>query len=65
MNFRTNFFIHKGEEIGYVLPGKLMMKIGNTSYPLRDGDVIYLTTEMPSHWQNPGPGLARLFWLKL
>jgi transcriptional regulator with XRE-family HTH domain/KaiC/GvpD/RAD55 family RecA-like ATPase len=61
----THFFIHKGEEIGYVLSGKLQMKIGNNSYTLRVGDAIYLTTEMPTHWQNSGPGIARLFWIKL
>ncbi len=61
----THFFIHKGKEIGYVISGKLQMKIGSRSYSVRTGDVVYLTTEMPSFWQNPGPGPARLFWLKL
>jgi transcriptional regulator with XRE-family HTH domain/KaiC/GvpD/RAD55 family RecA-like ATPase len=60
-----HFFIHKGEEIGYLLSGKLHMKIGNTTYTVRAGDVIYLTTDIPSHWMNPGTSLARLFWIKL
>ncbi|MBW1801268.1 MAG: hypothetical protein JRJ85_11130 [Deltaproteobacteria bacterium] len=29
------------------------------------GDVIYLTSEMPSQWKNPGPGVARLLWIKV
>lgn len=61
----AHFFIHKGEEIGYVLSGKIQLKLGNSTHTLRSGDVIHLTAEMPSQWKNPGPGLARLFWLKI
>jgi len=64
-NLPSHFFIHKGEEIGYLLSGKLQMKLGKAVYSIRAGDVIYLTSEMPSQWKNPGPGLARLLWLKI
>ncbi len=60
-----HFFIHKGDEIGYSLSGKMQVKIGNVVYTIRTGDVIYLTAETPSQWINPGPGVASLFWLKL
>ena len=61
----SHFFIHKGEEIGYLLSGKLQLKLGKTDYTVSARDTIYLTTEMPSQWKNPGPGLARLLWLKI
>jgi len=61
----SHFFIHKGEEVGYLLSGKLQMKLGKAVYSARAGDVIYLTSEMPSQWKNPGPGLARMLWLKI
>ena len=61
----SHFFIHKGEEVGYLLSGKLQMKLGKAVYSARAGDVIYLTSEMPSQWKNPGQGLARLLWLKI
>jgi len=64
-NLQSHFFIHKGEEIGYLLSGKLQMKLGKAVYSIRAGDVIYLTSGMPSQWKNPGPGLARLLWLKI
>jgi quercetin dioxygenase-like cupin family protein len=64
-NLNTHFFYHKGEEIGYLLSGKLQLKIESTSYTINAGDVVYLTTEIPSHWKNPGPGLARLLWFKI
>jgi transcriptional regulator with XRE-family HTH domain len=60
----AHFFIHKGEEMGYVLSGKLRMSLNKATYTVRAGDVIYLTSEMPNHWKNPGPNVARLLWIK-
>lgn len=64
-NIPSHFFIHKGEEIGYLLSGKLQLKLGKAVYMGHAGDVIYLTSEMPSQWKNPGPDSARLLWLKI
>jgi transcriptional regulator with XRE-family HTH domain/KaiC/GvpD/RAD55 family RecA-like ATPase len=61
----THFFIHKGEEIGYLLSGKLQLKMEKSVYMVSTGDVIYLTSEMPSQWKNPGPGVAKLLWMKI
>jgi len=61
----SHFFIHKGDEVGYVLTGRLQVKINKAVYTLRTGDVIYLTSEMPTLWRNPGPTIARLLWLKI
>jgi transcriptional regulator with XRE-family HTH domain/KaiC/GvpD/RAD55 family RecA-like ATPase len=61
----SHFFIHKGEEMGYLLSGKLQMKTEQSSHTLRSGDVVYLTSEIPSHWKNPGPGTAKLLWIKI
>ena len=60
----AHFFIHKGEEMGYLLSGKLRMSLNKAVYTLRAGDVIYLTSEMPSEWRNPGPNVARILWIK-
>ncbi|MDY6954075.1 MAG: cupin domain-containing protein, partial [Thermodesulfobacteriota bacterium] len=60
----THFFVHKGEEVGYLLSGRLRMAVNKAVYTLRAGDVVYLTSEMPSEWRNPGPNLARLLWIK-
>ena len=61
----SHFFVHKGEEVGYLLSGKLQLKLGKAVYTVRARDVIYLTSEMPSQWKNPGPGVARLLWIKI
>ncbi len=61
----SHFFIHKGEEVGYLLAGRLQIKMQKAVHTIRAGDVIYLTTEMPSQWKNPGPAVARLLWIKV
>jgi transcriptional regulator with XRE-family HTH domain len=61
----SHFFIHKGEEFGYLLSGRLQVRVGKAVYSLRSGDVIYLTSEMPAEWKNPSPSAARLLWIKV
>ncbi len=61
----SHFFMHKGEEVGYVLAGRLQMKIKKAVHNARAGDVIYLSSEMPTNWHNPGRTPARLLWLKI
>ena len=61
----SHFFIHKGEELGYVLSGKVQLKLQRAVHNARAGDVIYLTADMPSQWKNPGPGVARILWVKV
>jgi len=60
-----HFFIHKGEELGYVLSGELQIELDKDVYTAHAGDIIYLTAQMPSRWKNPGPRTARMFWAKL
>ena len=61
----AHFFFHKGEEIGYVLSGRLQVRVGKGVYQLKTGDVIYLTSEIHGEWRNPGPSVARLLWIKV
>ncbi len=61
----AHFFFHKGEELGYVLSGKLQVQVGKAVYQLKTGDVIYLTSEVPTGWRNLGPATARLLWIKV
>ena len=64
-NIPSHFFIHKGEEIGYLLSGKLQLRLKKAVHTVRPGDVIYLTSEIPTQWKNPGPKVASLLWLKI
>jgi transcriptional regulator with XRE-family HTH domain len=60
-----HFFTHKGEEMGYLLSGSLHMDLDEEGYTVRAGDVVYLTTQTPSRWENPGPQPARILWIKI
>jgi quercetin dioxygenase-like cupin family protein len=61
----SHFFIHKGKEAGYLLSGKLQMELNKAVYAIAPGDLIYLTSDIPTQWKNPGPGPARLLWFKI
>jgi len=61
---RAHFFLHRGEEMGYLLSGELQVVVKDTAYTVKAGDTIYLTSEMPTEWKNPGPGVATLLWIK-
>lgn len=60
----SHFFVHKGEEFGYLLSGTLELQVERTQFSLHPGDVVYLTSETPSQWTNPGPNAVRLLWVK-
>jgi quercetin dioxygenase-like cupin family protein len=51
--------------VGYLLSGRLQVKVGKAVHTLKAGDTIYLTSEIPSEWKNPGPATARLLWVKV
>jgi len=61
----AHFFVHKGEEAGYLLSGNLKMVTHNEARDLDPGDTIYLKTTLPTQWVNPGPEMAKLLWVKV
>ncbi len=61
----SHFFIHKGEEVGYLLSGKLQLKLEKGIHTIQAHDIIYLTLEIPAQWENPGPDSAKLLWMKI
>jgi len=61
----SHFFIHKGEEMGYLLSGELQVKLTDGSYSLHAGEMIFLVSEMPLEWRNLSSEPARLLWLKI
>jgi transcriptional regulator with XRE-family HTH domain len=61
----AHFFRHKGDEIGYVLAGELQCTVGSRVNTAREGDLIHLTSELPSHWKNSGDQTARMLWVNV
>ncbi len=61
----SHFFSHKGQEMGYLISGKLQVKLDSSVYTFNSGELIYLTSEIPSQWKNTGSGPARMLWVKI
>jgi len=61
----SHFFSHKGEEVGYLLSGELSLIVENQALAVHKGDVLCLTTQIPSQWENTGEEPAKLFWIKV
>lgn len=61
----AHFFVHKGEEFGFLFEGELQVTIQNTVRKLSAGDVVHLTRHIPSAWKNTGKKAARMIWLKI
>jgi transcriptional regulator with XRE-family HTH domain len=61
----SHFFVHKGEEMGYLLSGELQIKLAKEIYSLHSGEVICLISEMPWEWKNTSAETARLLWVKI
>lgn len=61
----SHFFVHKGEEFGFLFEGQLQVTIQNSVKQLTAGDVVYLTRHIPSQWKNTGRRAARMIWLKI
>lgn len=61
----AHFFIHKGEEMGYLFSGELEFKLRGALHKIGPGDVVYLTIDPPTLWRNPGGDEAKLLWMKI
>lgn len=60
----SHFFVHKGEELGYVLQGKLRIKMSHGVFAASTGDVIHLAAETPLQWKNTTSRAAKILWVK-
>jgi transcriptional regulator with XRE-family HTH domain len=54
---------HKGQEIGYVLEGKIELVIGDQLYRLSEGDSFFFRSDLPHRYKNIGKRLARILWV--
>ena len=61
----AHFFVHKGEEMGYLISGELECRMKTTRQRMEQGDLVYLSSDAPIEWKNSGPETARLLWIKI
>ncbi len=54
---------YPGEEFGFVLKGRIALKLGNKIYKAKRGDSFYFTADRRHHIQNIGQGNAVILWV--
>ena len=60
--YRSETVAHEGEEIFYVLEGRLTMRVENEETELEAGDGFHFRGNRPHTWWNTGPVPAKLLW---
>jgi uncharacterized cupin superfamily protein len=54
---------HAGEEVGYVLTGRIELVVDGKSYRLDAGDSFVFRSELAHHYRNVGRERASIFWV--
>ncbi len=60
-----HFFAHKGEELGYLVTGRLEMVIDNHIHQINPGDTVFLPKDIPGQWCNTSEVVSELLWFKV
>lgn len=58
---KTTLFQHEGQEILYVLQGKMSFRHGSDVYIVNQGDCIYFDSGIPHLGESCGPGETKCF----
>lgn len=62
---RSHFFNHKGDEFGFLVAGKLTLRVDTAEKEVSAGSFINLSYDMATRWKNGSEEPARLLWIKL
>lgn len=54
---------HEGEEFGYVLEGKIGVKLGNKLYVCKKGEAFYYEASKPHSIINKNKGKSKFLWV--
>jgi transcriptional regulator with XRE-family HTH domain len=54
---------HAGEEVGYLLEGRVDLMVDGRTYHLSAGDSFVFRSELPHHYRNAGDRPASIFWV--
>ncbi len=55
--------VHVGEEVGYVLVGKVELALGDEMYILQAGDAFTFSSQQPHGYRNVGRSVAKILWV--
>lgn len=54
---------HEGEEVGYVIEGRLELTVGDQTWLLERDDSFCFRSEQPHGYRNPGPTRTRVIFI--
>lgn len=54
---------HDGEEFGYLISGKLILHLGDKTYPVKAGESFYYPAKQKHRIENPGSRPAKFIWV--
>jgi len=54
---------HVGREFGYIMEGKGELLYGTETYPLKKGDSIAFSSDIPHIFRNTGKGVLKAIWV--
>ena len=54
---------HEGDEVGYVLEGRLELSIDDKLHELGPGDSFAFPSKLAHTYRNPGPDATRVLWI--
>lgn len=54
---------HEGEEFGYVLTGKIQLRLDDRTYAVKKGECFYFSSDKRHSVKNPGKTEAKILWV--
>jgi transcriptional regulator with XRE-family HTH domain len=54
--------IHNGEEFGYVLQGKIELRLNDTAYTVKKEECFFFSSDRRHSLRNVGRGTAKILW---
>jgi mannose-6-phosphate isomerase-like protein (cupin superfamily) len=57
--------LHDGDEVGYVLEGRLKLSIDDTIYELEPGDSFAFPSNLSHTYRNSGEIVTRIIWINM
>ncbi len=55
--------VHAGEEVGYLLQGRIELLLGDERHVIQAGDAFTFSSQIPHGYRNPGTTEARILWV--
>lgn len=61
----TRLLKHPGEELVFVLSGRVQFTVGEQQHTMGPGDSLHFSGDVPHHWRNQSKRAAELLWVAL